>query len=221
MKEPHETEQHLDRISASFKSEQDRARRRTLWLTLVPIVVGALVVGSAWLGVSRAKNELADVEGNLDEARRAKQTLVAENAALEEKIAEGRAELEYVAALLEQGQTELAQRAAQRVEQTAPGQVRPRVYIHLSNEEQLPMARRIAAGLRERDFLVPKEEILVDAGPSVSQVRYFRRADAEEAESIAALLEQEGVANVQAAYMSGYEESTAIKSRHYEIWLAR
>jgi superkiller protein 3 len=61
-------DEQIDRISAVFHDEEERTRKRTLWLTLIPIVVGALVVVSAWLGVSRARGELDGIQADLEQA---------------------------------------------------------------------------------------------------------------------------------------------------------
>ncbi len=146
--------------------------------------------------------------------------LVQEKENLATQIAEGRAELEYVAALLEQGKTNLARQAAEKVAASPRGGVRPRVYIHLSAKSQVPAAQEIADALRKKNFIVPKEEILVDRAPSTSQVRIFRKRDREEGESIAGLLRAAGVESVEVTYIGGYEDSTALKPGHFEIWLS-
>ncbi|MCP4203935.1 MAG: tetratricopeptide repeat protein [bacterium] len=64
----HEQENQLDQISARFQREQAQARKQTLWLTMAPIVVGLLVVGSAWVGVSGARNEQKRVVAKLEKA---------------------------------------------------------------------------------------------------------------------------------------------------------
>ena len=226
----------LDRISSTFQSEQRRERRRTLALSLIPIAIGALVVASAWLGVSRARDDLKRVNGDLARAsvdlqgaRQQRVQLEVQTRQLEEKIAEGQAELEYIASLLAQGQEKLAaersEAAAREMRSTGPealtGEAKARVYIHLSDRSQMRIVERIAAGLRQEGFWLPKEAIVVDAAPSSSQVRYFRRAEGEEAEAIARLLRDGSGLEIQAAYIRGFEQTTAIRPRHYEVWLAR
>ena len=41
----------VDEITARLHEEDARLRRRTLWLTLLPVVVGLAVLGTAWWGV--------------------------------------------------------------------------------------------------------------------------------------------------------------------------
>ncbi len=59
----------------------------------------------------------------------------------------------------------------------------------------------------------------MNAGPGTSQVRYFRKAEADEAGKIVKLLANDKVP-IEAQYISGYENSDWIRPRHYEIWFA-
>lgn len=86
-----EQDDRLDRISARFQREHAQARKQTLWLTLAPIVVGLLVVGSAWMGVSGARDEqkralvrLEKAELALGEVERRREAMIAEIEGLEE-----------------------------------------------------------------------------------------------------------------------------------------
>jgi tetratricopeptide (TPR) repeat protein len=55
---------HIDEITARFRDEDRRLRRLTWRLTLVPVIVGILVVSGAWLTVKEARRnkKLLDVE---------------------------------------------------------------------------------------------------------------------------------------------------------------
>ena len=55
-------ERDLDHISELFRRESAALRKRTLWLSLVPIVVGAAVIVTAYLGVRDARARLAETQ---------------------------------------------------------------------------------------------------------------------------------------------------------------
>lgn len=94
-----------------------------------------------------------------------------------------------------------------------------RVYFHISNENQRSRAAHVATALSQNGgVLVPGVE-LVGATPSSNQLRYFRPADATEATAIARLLDGEGIPATP-TYVRGYEASTNIRPRHFELWIA-
>ena len=45
----------VDAITAGLREQDRRLRRRTLWLTLLPLVVGVGVLATAWWGVREAQ----------------------------------------------------------------------------------------------------------------------------------------------------------------------
>ena len=97
----------------------------------------------------------------------------------------------------------------------------PRVYIQIVNSDDRDYAnnikeRLIAAGVLVLGIqYVPKA-----AGLTKTDVRYYRKADAPEAQKIVDLLKAAGAAPVPPKYLEGYEDSTTIRPNHYEIWLA-
>lgn len=76
----------------------------------------------------------------------------------------------------------------------------------------------VATLLRNSAITVPGIE-LVSSSPSTSELRYFRLSEANEANGIVSLL-QANFPEVEAKYIPGYEGSTGILPRHFEIWLA-
>jgi len=91
----------------------------------------------------------------------------------------------------------------------------PRVFIHIRSASQRAKAAQIATTLRGQGYIVPGVQILVDQGPTATQVRYFHDADKDEAAKIAAALSANGVSNPQTEYVTNYPN---IRSRQYEIW---
>lgn len=95
----------------------------------------------------------------------------------------------------------------------------PRIYMHIQQEADRLPARAIASHLAAKGFAVAEIEHMVDGGPRLSQLRFFREAEQEEASEISKILEGLGV-GVELTYIAGYEESRSNRPRRYEIWFA-
>lgn len=101
---------------------------------------------------------------------------------------------------------------------SGPSRILPRVYIQVTREDQRDRAMAIAEALVASDVLVPPIEVK-EKGPSTSQLRYFKRGEREEAEHLASVIRGLQPDTV-GQYVPGYEASTAIRPRHYELWLS-
>lgn len=77
----------IDDITAQLRDEDARLRRRTLWLSLLPVAVGLLVLGGAWWGVDQARQETRALDQRITEQTRAIDELDAQRAALARDIA--------------------------------------------------------------------------------------------------------------------------------------
>lgn len=97
--------------------------------------------------------------------------------------------------------------------------VSARVYIHIREETQREAARKIELKLEEKELNVPGIEKL-DTGPNTSELRFFRKSEADEVNGIVQLLRALNVSDIEAKYIPGYENSTAMRPRHYELWLS-
>jgi hypothetical protein len=51
-------------------------------------------------------------------------------------------------------------------------------------------------------------------------VRYFQNSGENMAKEIVGILQGSGVKNVKPTYIPGYENSTKIRPKHFEIWFA-
>lgn len=92
-----------------------------------------------------------------------------------------------------------------------------RVYIHVRNNEQKQKATEISNILSSGGFSVPGVQVLSE-GPKTTELRYFRKREMEYA--MAALdLVKENV-EIKLTYIPGYETSTGMRDRHFEIWFA-
>lgn len=97
--------------------------------------------------------------------------------------------------------------------------IKPRVYVHIRTEAQREPALKLVAALGTRvNVDVPGIERL-DRGPKTTELRYFRKADELEAGQIAQAITALDTP-AAAIYVPGYEASTGIRQRHYELWIA-
>jgi hypothetical protein len=94
--------------------------------------------------------------------------------------------------------------------------VPPRVYFHIRSENQRDKAQEYAQAISENFYNVPGIQ-RVDTGPGQIELRYFRQKEKDEAQAIAAVLKSLKV-DVSLRYIRGYETSTLIRPRHYELW---
>lgn len=94
-----------------------------------------------------------------------------------------------------------------------------RVYIHIRDERQRDAARQIENKLEEKDLNVPGIERL-DTGPNTTELRFFRKNEESEVNGIVDLLHGLSVPDAQAKYVPGYENSKAMRLRHYELWFS-
>lgn len=173
----------------------DRQRRRRLVLTVVPIAAAVVFLLVTIHQIAEARRELLSVE---------------------REIAAKKQQLDFLGKALWNAGPERSREAIAKAVDAEPAlaQVAGRVYLHIRAEEQRPQAREIGQRLRAMGYIVPGIERL-DQGPPRSQVRYFKKADEPEARRLAA-----AVGQAEAAYIEGHEESTQIRARHFEIWLA-
>ena len=94
-----------------------------------------------------------------------------------------------------------------------------RIYFHIQDESQRDKAATVADSIaRKPGFVVPGIQ-LVDQAPSKNEVRYFKLADAVEAETIAKSLKEFRI-DARVKYISGYESPQKLRPRHYELWLS-
>jgi hypothetical protein len=97
--------------------------------------------------------------------------------------------------------------------------ITPRVYIQATSDS-LGFARLCGSRLAKLGYTMPPLATVANV-PQSTEVRYYRRSDAKDAEQIVALLRSWGVPDAQSKYLVGYESSTAVRPRHFEIWFSR
>ncbi|WP_343596907.1 hypothetical protein [Pseudomonas sp.] len=93
-----------------------------------------------------------------------------------------------------------------------------RVYIHISSESQRSAADKTAVVLRSDAVAVPGVELRANT-PRKTEVRYFKLSERAEAEGLASAIRINWPDTIT-KYIAGFENSTAIRPRHYELWIS-
>lgn len=96
----------------------------------------------------------------------------------------------------------------------------PRLYIHIRNEQQRSAAKQAGEQVKAAGYVVPGIERLVDKGPQVTELRYFRKADEADARRLQAVLEKAGVETKVSDLSASYKDSKSIRPGHFELWFA-
>lgn len=97
--------------------------------------------------------------------------------------------------------------------------LKPRIYFHIRDDSQRTKAKQLASEIALRANVVVPGIQRLDIGPSVSELRYFKGTEEQEAKQISEILSSLGL-NVGTKYVLGYESSTNIRPRHYELWIS-
>jgi HEAT repeat protein len=95
-----------------------------------------------------------------------------------------------------------------------------RLYFHIGNEAQREAARRLASAVRTslgQELVVPGIEKV--PGPSQSELRFFKKAERQDAEKIAETLRAMGVPVEVRDLSARYEGSPQVRPQHFELWL--
>lgn len=102
-------------------------------------------------------------------------------------------------------------------EQKAIELIPARIYVHITDESQREVAKKIESLISNTQWKVPGIQ-KVNTNLEKTQLRYFRKKEEEEAKQIAEFLK---AFNVEPVYISGSEDSTSIRPKHYELWLGK
>jgi hypothetical protein len=155
------------------------------------------------------------IDGHIAELREAeKKALV-----IAKKAEDGTAspaEIEEKARLIEKAST-LNQSLLSSSSQT---DLKPRVYFHIQDESQRTQAKLLADEIEGRANIVVPGVQRVDAGPEVTELRYFKSVEEQEARQISGVLSSLGL-KVETKYVRGFESSNKIRPRHYELWISK
>jgi hypothetical protein len=99
--------------------------------------------------------------------------------------------------------------------------LRARVYMHIQDEEQSEGAKEVGRQLKQARFLIPPIQNVGKRKIVVAEVRYFRNNEVETqlGNQVVDILRRAGV-NARLRYVSGFEDSTAMRPKHFEVWFA-
>ena len=127
------------------------------------------------------------------------------------KLASAVAEIEPPQSKVSQVANEVA------TEARALQELLPRVYVHVTGNEERESARALAQLLESKQLVVPGIQRVGAKSPKISQLRYFKKSEENEAKRILQIIGEKGY-KVSLEYISGYEDSKAIRPMHFELW---
>lgn len=136
----------VDEITARLHAEDARLRRRTLWLTLLPVLVGLVVLGTAWWGVREAGREKASLDIRIQEQQGAIDDLKVQRAALDREIATRKDMLEHYAARLPTRDREEVAQLQQGLERAQKGDAASAIRAYdsaIASDERNPLPYRM------------------------------------------------------------------------------
>src|SRR5215469_6750964 len=97
--------------------------------------------------------------------------------------------------------------------------IAPRIYLQILTDGDRDFARRMAQELRVAKYVVVGIENVPHAvKPLQTEVRYYKKDDTAEAQDIANVLKRAGASPVRTIYLQRYENSAAVRPKHYEVW---
>jgi hypothetical protein len=135
------------------------------------------------------------------------------DADLAEKLASAVANVEPEKSQLRVAAIKIADEAKASIEQ------RPRIYLHVVGDVERTAAKIVESILEKNGWVVPGIERVGEKSPNKSQLRYFRNSEESMAKEIHDALSKAGY-EISLSYIKGYENSTAIRPMHFEIWFA-
>ena len=194
------------------------ARSRWVILSTALAFVALVIIGAYYASLQQQEIQKAEVQLKITEEQR--------------RIAEEQRAMAETAAMAEREAKEQRQQVLRELKKVRrrTAAIRPRIYIHITSEQQRAITLEIARKLIEEGFVIPgpkvqKPEdfvpiIQVQNGPNRTEVRFFRKDEQEDADDILTILKESGLADAVGKYIPGYEESKQIRPKHYEIWIA-
>lgn len=136
----------VDEITARLREEDARLRRRTLWLTLLPVLVGVVVLGLAWWGVREADRAKVALDERIQEQQGAIDDLKVQRAALDREIATRKDMLEHYASRLPARDREEVTQLQEGLDQAQKGDAAGAIRAYesaIANDERNPLPYRM------------------------------------------------------------------------------
>jgi len=118
---------------------------------------------------------------------------------------------------------QLVQKNFKEVVSKIEQEIRPVVYIQIQNEQQRNQAKSIKLNLEDNEFSVPGIELVSD-GPTINQLRYYRKREEDEANQIIQTLRNVigfETDRVKLVLLDNPKFLAVTKPRTYELWLKK
>lgn len=200
----------VDEITARLREEDARLRRRTLWLTLLPVVVGLTVLGVAWWGVREAGREKSALDARIREQQGAIDDLKVQRAALDREIATRKDMLEHYAARLPAREREEVAKLQQGLAQAQQGDAASALRAYdsaIASDDRNPLPYRM------RGNVLYAQGAYAEAGDSLRRALERDPRDAQARYTLGLTLwaldrRDEAVAEIQRAF-----ENPEVKAR--------
>ena len=200
-------------------AEAEVARRRALkpWLLalLLPVLLGAALIGFSSYAVSVRLAKIKDLDREIAE----KEKLIKER---DKTIAAQNAQAENLTNGLNRAFVQLDKNPEAKQEvinaltsnQTAAATT-PRVFIQIHDEEQRAKAHDVAQALKGSGLIVPGIERRPEK-VAFNQVKYFRQEDNDAAHKAAAIMAGQGFADAKSVFVDGLKAPPG----QLEVWFA-
>ena len=205
---------------AQIEREQRRARQIKLWALPVILLLSLLLLSMGSL-FRQARQEAEAAKAANEHA--VEQTRMADEA--RQKTLEALAEARR-ASVADREQTQLYAEAARKAPELLnviaqaqqAAESKSLVYLQFADSSQEGLIERLRRQLDKGGYTTPAPE-QVKLVPSRSELRYFRKDDADAAAALADQLRRWNFGPLQPRFVQGY--ATQVKLRQFEIWLAR
>ncbi|MFL6256558.1 MAG: KGGVGR-motif variant AAA ATPase [Pyrinomonadaceae bacterium] len=93
----------------------------------------------------------------------------------------------------------------------------PRVYIQFQQGTSNKKALDVADVLKKFQYVVARVQPVSEV-PNTTQVRYYRYEDGGGADNLVSVLKGLGINNAQPRYIPGFENSSSVRPKHFEVW---
>lgn len=218
----HTSEEAFDQeVRAQTLERARQARARRIKLVVVPAILVLLIFVAAVIYLNRQAaiarlqaeaqaylKEQAEGEAQIQAVEAERARLAAESA-----LATVRRQEEEAKVIADVTQSSPA--ARERLERAVESKTL--VYLQFADPAQRATAERLRAQLEKVSYSAPGVE-QVGAVPSRTEIRYFRKADLDDASKLAALLKQWNWGEIPVRFVDG---KVAQSLRQFEIWFAR
>jgi hypothetical protein len=210
-------EQRLELLE-NLKTGEQRTLRRARLGAWASVFLAACITGAL---VYFAYRELGQVRAEVAAKRAEVAAKRAELADLEKKLAGARTRLQAWQTVVSEMPKPQLEASFARASKHDPSveNILARVYIQTPpGEENMKRAQEARRKLRQAGFVVPGIEVRPERVRQ-TQVRYYKAAEAGQAEKVAETLRSVGEQVGKPQHLRALENSTAVRPNHYEVWL--